>query len=271
MLRNLFGRMFGGKTRAADPFLTPILPPRMDSASAILADPYQNHPYVNAAVRLISQGISQVPLKIYSGTDSNPTEITQGKWYDLFLRPNPAMTGVDLIEATLVLMAVSPDCFWVLEGRGDGFIEPNETPLQIWPVSGSNVQEVLSSDQQKLLGWRISTSAGTVVYPPHAIVQHKWQYNPSNPWRGSTPLVAARAAIRMDAKANRFNEDAFDNNGVVGTTIEFPENVELDQQQKEDLRKDFEARHVGVDGRGQGRAHSRAGAGGGGAVGRKRA
>lgn len=214
-----------------------------DDAQSVLSDPYQNHATVNAGLRLIAQGISQVPLKVYSGTDREPTEVADGPWYELLLKPNPAMNGNDFIEATIVYMAVSTDCFWVLEGRGEGFIGANETPTEMWPISGNAVQEVLSPDRRTLIGWRVNGIPD--LYPPHAVVQHRWMFNPSNPWRGTSPLIAARAAIRMDSKANRLNEDLFDNGGIVGMSVTFPESQDLTKEQREEYRGQFDQAHVG--------------------------
>lgn len=215
-------------------------------ASIDTSKPYASHAVVYRAVSTIARTLASVPLRLYTGTAANKTEVTEGQWYDLFLKPAPHLNRKTLVEHIALFMSLPPgECLLVLEGEGDNIIGPDEVPTEIWPISGSCAQEILSNDRMTLEGWRITTEGGTLELPAHAVVQVKYA-NPYNRYRGLSPLNAALGGIRQDAQAQQYNESYFVNNAQPGGVVSFPVEADLGPEDRQDYRRQIEDRHMGA-------------------------
>ncbi len=209
-----------------------------------VGEPYSSHAVVYRCVSLLARNLASVPLALYTGTDEDKEQLGAGPWYDLFLKPNPHLTRRTLWEATATYLYLGGECLWVLEGRGDEQIGESEVPTEIWPLPGSCATEILDDSRTTLLGWKITTGGGTVELPAHAVIHHKF-FNPDNPWRGLSPLSAAMAGFRQDAKASAYNEAFYENGADPGGILTTDQSITPDQRQ--DLRRAWEDRHRGAD------------------------
>ena len=209
-----------------------------------VGEPYSTHSVVYRCVSVIARSLAAAPFTIYAGDDSEPEVVSDGPWYRLFLRPNPYLTADTLWETTISHMQLGGSCYWVLEGAGDQGISEDEVPLEIWPLPGHCVDPVLDSAQRELLGYRITSGAGTIELPPHAVVAFRY-FNPNDPWRGLSPMAAAMAGFRQDSKASAYNEAFYENGADPGGILTTEQNISPDQ--RTDLKRAWEDRHRGAD------------------------
>ena len=206
-------------------------------------DPFSTHAVVYRCVSVIARSLSSIPFALYTGDLDDRKLIPDGPWYRLFLRPNLHMSGEQLWEATATYLQLGGACYWILQGAGEEISE-DEVPLQLWPVPQSCVTPELDPQQRELIGYRINVGAETLQLPPHAVVAIRY-FNPNDPWRGLSPLSAAMAGFRQDAKASSLNESYFDNGADPGGILSSSQSITKDQ--RKELRQAWEDRHRGAD------------------------
>lgn len=209
-----------------------------------VGEPYSTHSVVYRCVSVIARSLSAAPFSLYAGDEGHQELVTEGPWYRLFLRPNPYLTADTLWETTISHMQLGGSCYWVLEGASDDGIGEDEVPLEIWPLPGSCVEPVLDNAQRELLGYKVTVGSGTLDLPVYSVVAFR-HFNPSDPWRGLSPMSAAMAGFRQDSKASSYNEAFYDNGADPGGILSSEQNISPDQ--RTDLRRAWEDRHRGVD------------------------
>jgi len=213
-----------------------------------IGEPYETHATVARCIEIRATAFARVPMDLMTGSDEDAEKITEGPWYDLFLRPNPQMSRRTWLEAVAFYYLLDGECAIILEGEGDK-LDEHAVPSEMWPISGRFLKEDIDRDTQTLKGWRIQTPTGETYYTPDRVVMYK-RFNPRNPLRGLSPLQAALSAFRTDSKAARFQEDFYDNGAVPSGAIVFPatvngRNFNPKKDQRDQLRKSWEDRHSG--------------------------
>ena len=212
-----------------------------EGAGSVVSAPYKQSIWVYSCINTIAQNLQRVPwlLKKDAGT-LEPDIIETGPLYELFLNPNPYMTGKTLIEATFIYFCLRGEAFWILDGRDN----ISQIPKEIWTFDPLRFEEVQSKTTGLLLGWKYKGITDT-FFSVDEVIQFK-MFNPYNDIRGLAPMEASRLSVDQDYQSSQFNKAFFDNGAKVGGFISIPKDVDLTDEQFNRLVKQFEDRHVGA-------------------------
>lgn len=204
-----------------------------------ITNPYRENHWVHAALKVLGQAVSSVPLKWYEGSDSTEREVTGHPLAKLFKRPHPFMAPARFFQAALLNRKLDGEDFWFCYG-GDG--EPwapgAEVPKFITPIRGERVEMDLD-DSGIPIAYKYRTAAGrAVVFPVDSVVA-LLDYDPSDPRRGIGDVECVARLIYLQWQAERYQEAALRNGGDYGGWIEMtkdmqPEAVERLQRQVDD-------------------------------------
>ena len=225
-------------------FFTPL---RLLLEDAILDEPYRQHSWTYAAIRAQAMNIANVPFRILTGDEENPTVVREGPWVDLFDRVNPIMQSrSQLWEAIVIWLALSGECTIIKEGKGNEPIKADEIPSELWPMNGRAFEPIVDKRTKLPVGWFTidPVTNEKIPFELNQMARVKY-YNPYAPLRGLAPWEAASASVRSDFKAVRFNEAFFDNDAMPGGFIKV--DGMLTKEQRDELRKGHEDRHQGQD------------------------
>jgi hypothetical protein len=100
-----------------------------------------------------------------------------------------------------------------------------------------------SKNTKRLVGWEKVMADGTrVPFRLHEVIHLKF-WNPLDPFRGLSPISAARQGITQDLLANQFNNSFYRNSGAPGGVIEIDET--LTDRQFNRLVQQYDDKHGG--------------------------
>lgn len=228
-----------------DSFLKPLY---LQMSDKKLTQPYAQHIWTYSCINAKATALKGVPFLLvrYDGKDKNKSQIKSmvdsirnapaekiqkfgvdyirksgfevvddGPVYDLFNKPNPLMCQSQLWESYMILMHMSGEVFWVLDGgsNGDGSIKETELPSEIYPFGKGMFEPVV--DDGRIINWkRVKRERVTEkIFDLHQIIRF-YRYNPYDMLRGLAPFDVVSASAQQDFKAQVFNEALFDNGGV---------------------------------------------------------
>lgn len=196
-----------------------------------VTNPYQDYGWVYVAVREIAVAVSQIPIKIMQGKDTEE----KGDFARIFQSPNPQLNSYQLKEAIVSLLALDGNAFVVPWSEKQG-----RTPDQLWVFGRSSMRPVYKSSGH-VEAWEYQGKQKQ-TFPADEVV-HLKLYNPYDGTWGLSPVTAARLAMDTDYAAQQYNKSMLQNSatpsGVV--TVDAP----LNESQLEVLKKQWEARHKG--------------------------
>jgi len=209
---------------------------RQQSAGGGITTPYSQAVWVYSALSTIANNISQVPLKFYTGSKDKSNEVTTGKVFDLFNKPNPYMSIEQLIEITLINLGLYGEAFWILDGRKN----VTQIPSEIWTFNPTRFAPVISNGM--ITGWTYINGSKQIPLQSWEVIHFK-HANPYDDIRGLSPLEAVKMGIDQDYYASRYNSAFFANGATVGGFISSEKNLTDDQFKR--LVGQFENRHKG--------------------------
>lgn len=159
---------------------------------------------------------------------------------NLLDRVNDNMTRYDLFELLGLHLELVGEAFWWKIKNKAG------KPVEIWPWINPSYMNVVPGKDEFIKGY-IYIDPGTgqsIPFSPDEIVHFKYT-NPSNPYRGISPVKAAEISIASDRQANKWNWTFFKNGGRPLLVLSVPGT--LTQEQYNRVVTQWENRHQGTD------------------------
>lgn len=197
----------------------------------------QENSWVYRAILIVSQNASQVPWVVVNKDGEFLYEHPISK---LLARPNKHFTRQKLFE--LLIM-------W-LELAGTGYLKKVQiggATKEIWPVSPDRIAPIPSTDPEVFISGYEVVEAGGVKkrsedFTPENVIFLKLT-DPSNPWRGLSPLGAAARAVDLDNSQQNWNVATMQNRGVVDGVFTFDR--QLDPTQSDSIMERIKAKFGG--------------------------
>jgi HK97 family phage portal protein len=196
---------------------------------------YATHPWVYAATNTIARNISQVPFVF---------QTEQGKakdrhaFVELFERPNRWQGFGQFMESTVSWLTLHGEVFIVLRRSNE-----REVPKEMVADDPSAWEEVVNKNTKRLIGWeKVLADGRRVPFAFHEVIHFKF-WNPLDPFRGLSPISAARQGITQDLLADQFNNSFYRNSGAPGGVIEVDET--LTDRQFQRLVQQYDDKHGG--------------------------
>jgi len=234
-----FARLNGNAVQKERQFRDPAWAiAKLKLRDAELDDPYTQHAWVYSCIKRIAVNVAQVPFRLYTGTEDEPTLITDGPMYDIFERPNKTWTKYHLWESIVTLLSLRGNAVWVIDRTNE-----RQEPEEIWTFSHSKFKPKLVGNT--LISYEFRRDSHTrMILKPHEVLVFRY-YNPEHSFWGVSPLEAARQAAEQDHLASQFNRAFFENGANPGGIMTFPDGIP--QQEIERYRSMLEARHQGAE------------------------
>lgn len=191
---------------------------------------------VFSAIRILSEGVSMLPLKIYERLERGKRTATDHPLYTLLHSdPNPEMTSMEFRDTVT----------GHLVGWGNAYVnivyDVAGRVKELWPLL-PNKMRVKRENGILRYYYRLPSNVVTVVAAEEILHLRGLGFNGIV---GYSPIGMARQAIGLGLAAERFGARFFGNGARPGIVMEHP-NVLSDEAAKH-LRESWEARHEGIE------------------------
>jgi HK97 family phage portal protein len=215
---------------------------RGDRGKQYIAEGYQLNVIVYRAIAEIVRAASSIEVELYSGDD----RVERHPALDLLAQPVPGGTW----EAWLTEMLTNRMLLGEMAAAGDGAAQPAE----IWPLMPLHIEvEPGASGLPRQYVYKVG--GAKAFYPVDQITGQSdlmfcKTYNPADPWRGQSPLMAAALAADAHNAGMRWNYSLLKNSARPSGLIRFKTGYpggEMIQR----MREYFKARMQGEDNAGE--------------------
>lgn len=252
--------LWGARAQVAPamPVGTPLSEARFDSPEArrdatAWLQVYTHNSRVRGPVHRIAEDVASVRWRamqeVGQRADGSPSlvEVIRHPLLDLWERPNPHMTGVQMRELITVWLEMTGRAPLFLERDPD---DENKTPdgfgvrpLRIWPV---RPQDIVRRPSESRPWWtfRMEGRHGTRRCRPQDMLLIR-QVDPNYPYGfGAGPATAVNSEVSQDEFSARWNTNGYRNGSRLGKVIGVPG---LKAAEARELQQWYEANHCGVD------------------------
>jgi len=207
----------------------------------------RGNPYVGAAIRLIAQNASRVPLVAYRQRGDNRIDLepTHGLMRVLH-RPNEAYGATMFWQRTYQHLLLSGDAYcrgamtraqrpWTTERMELFNVQPHWVTPMPKPKAGIEYYKVRPPDQPE-------SKAETV--PPDEML-HLWFADPMRDYDGLAPTASAWSAIQQSNAASAWNFNVQRRAGRPGLIWEWQGDEQMTDEQFEEVSKRIEEKYGG--------------------------
>jgi HK97 family phage portal protein len=174
-------------------------------------DNYLYNAWVHIAVNILIRNIARADFTIKRGGN----DVISGPLYDLFRRPNPALSRFDLWKETAA--------WWHIEGEAFWWFGPDYTgglPREIYILNprklqheGEGLGALKNNFKNNTRRWFYHADTEIIPILADEII-HFRDWNPWNPVRGINPLVSLALELEQDYYANKANSQLLKNNAI---------------------------------------------------------
>lgn len=187
-----------------------------------ISKPYMQHAWTYACASRIVTPLAQCSRVLYD-VNKEEESITNHAVLQVFSKPNMLMSGLDLIEFTLLALLLPSrggaggQCFWVLRKSNGQIVSPQhgEIPDIIWPYTDDQIRPRVSQNGT-FAGWKlIINGVEKEQFEPWEIIRI-YKVNPYDLLQGLAPYYPAEVSVLQDVRSDEFNTRYFDNVGAIG-------------------------------------------------------
>ena len=174
-------------------------------------DSYLLNAWVNISVNILIRNIARADFTLTMGGN----DITDGPLYDLFRRPNSALSRYDLWKETAA--------WWFLEGEAFWWYGPEYSgglPKELYILNPRNMRHeeafhggIDPGFNNKPRRWFYQHGTELIPILADEII-HFRDWNPWNPVRGVNPLFSLALELEQDYFANKANSTLLKNNAI---------------------------------------------------------
>jgi HK97 family phage portal protein len=175
------------------------------------ADAYRYNAWVNIVVGILIRNIARAGFVIKKGGN----EVTSGALYDLFRRPNTALSRYDLWKETAA--------WWSLEGEAFWWFGPDYAgglPEEMYVLNPRRLRhegygngETYDGVTHRARRWFYHTGSELIPILSDELI-HFRDWNPWNPVRGVNSLISISLELEQDYYANKANSQLLKNNAI---------------------------------------------------------
>ncbi|NLO90849.1 MAG: phage portal protein [Elusimicrobia bacterium] len=171
---------------------------------------YADRGWVYACVSMIAQTLSGAGFIL---KDGRGRQVEKHPALDLLYKPNPLMSGRDLLQWIAGSLELTGNAFLLKDARA------GQRPTELFPLM-AHLVEILPGDDaaRPVRGYKYRAGGRTAVYQPEDVVHIKY-FNPFDVFYGLPPLAAARHCADTLSAAERYNRSFFDNSANVSGVL----------------------------------------------------
>jgi HK97 family phage portal protein len=193
--------------------------------------------WVYACCRKIVAGLSSVPWYVEELRGDDWERVPNHPIEQLLQRPNRYMSGQDIFERIT----------YHLNLGGNGIchiVTAQGMPVELWPLMPDRIAPVPDAvNWLRGYEYRVSGQKPRLIEPQYIL--HFMFCDPSNPYWGLSPFMAAQKTVDTDLEAVNWNKVAMQNRAVPDGLYSVPEL--LTKEQWEELREQLREQKQGAD------------------------
>lgn len=202
---------------------------------------YEKSLYVFACVDMISKKVAATQSWLYliKNSKGDTEEILSHPIIDLMDRPNPFQDHDEFFKITSINLNLCGDAFWfkVRNERGD--------VVELWNLRPDYV-EIVKDPELFIKAYKFHKGDGTTeVLMPDDVVHFRMP-TPLSDYEGTSAIKSANVRIDTENYASLYQRDFFLNNARPDGIIKANVGANLTEEQKNEIREEFERRHKGV-------------------------
>jgi len=186
-----------------------------DNFSNLFEQPFINsyslNSWVNIAVNILIRNIARADFTI----KMNGEDVTNGRIYDLFRKPNETLSRYELWKETAAWWHLEGEAFWWYGADYSGGL-----PKEIWILDPRKMRhegELAGgfdfTFRHKPRRWFYHADTELIPILSDEII-HFRDWNPWNPVRGVNPLFSLALELEQDYYANKANSQLLKNNAI---------------------------------------------------------
>lgn len=206
------------------------IPPSLNTTDFLKA--YGEIGWLFACVSKISQNVADSDWNAYKGENPVPS-----KAIDLMKKPNPFMSGYEMLWKTSMFLELRGKAFWYI--AKDGVKRPREiwvlSPLDIWIVPDTN---------NFIKGYVYRAGAQQVPLNPDEVIFFNYP-NPLNPYDGISAAQAVSNSLETDKYSAQWNRNFFYNSAEPQGIITSDNSLTDDQFER--IQSQWNDKYRGVD------------------------
>lgn len=202
---------------------------------------------VYACVRILSESVAKLPIKVYQEDDNGVQRTTRHPVYQLLrLRPNPYMSAYDFWKCTEAQNDLYGNAYASIEFDRRGQI------VGLWPIDSSRVKIWVDNDTQASgivtnktkLWYEVNLGNEQRKLMPHEILHFKGGVTLDG-IVGLSPLDCLKATIENGGAANQFINKFFKQGLQARGIVQYV--GDLDEKAKRNFREKFESMASGLN------------------------
>jgi HK97 family phage portal protein len=202
-------------------------------------DGYLYNAWVHIAVNILIRNIARADFVIKKGGN----DVISGPLYDLFRRPNTALSRYDLWKETAA--------WWNLEGEAFWWFGPDYSgglPKELYVLNPRKLRhEGYDSGEihvtKKTRRWFYQSGSDHIPILQDELI-HFRDWNPWNPARGVNPLLSLSLELEQDYYANKANSQLLKNNAIPQGVLKTDQT--LRPEEAEQLERRWESKYGAV-------------------------
>jgi HK97 family phage portal protein len=214
--------LFNGSNFVAGDTTTIIKSSVADYRSKDYLKVYEQVSWVYSAVKAIANTIACVNWRLYQIDGEEWEEIQEHDFLTLLNNPNPFLSRFELMYLTVSSLELVGEALWYIPRKG-------QRMLGIFPLNPAYLEiEIYNGLPKKFI---YSTMKEKINLKPEELIFFKYP-NPSNPYRGVSPLKAIALTVDSDYYASIWNRNFFINSATPAAVLETPNKLTKEDAEK---------------------------------------
>ena len=199
---------------------------------------WKSQPHLRTVVSFLARNTAQLKVHVYrrTGEDSRERDRTS-PLAQLLAKPNPGMTGFDLIYSLVGDKKLYDRAYWWKRQMGDGSTQLWRIPPNWISLEPANVFEV---DH-----YLVTNFKGNPIKVPVEEILAFGGYHPTDPLAGSPAVEALRDILNEQVQASLYRGQVWKNAGRVSAVLERPIGAKWSEGARNAFREDWYAKWTG--------------------------
>jgi len=199
--------------------------------------------WLYSAINAVVDETAAIELSLFQLKNGEMEPVESHVMLDLLFRVNAFQSHREFLKLHQIYKETAGESFWFLE-RGTNNPKPTDEIKEMWQLRPDLVDIVPDKDNF-IKGYVYRAGAGQVLrFLPHEVIHFKYP-NPTDPYRGLSPLGAAALAVDTDTFASKWNRNFYFNSARPDAVIEAAE--ELSDEQFKRLQTEWDSAIGGLD------------------------
>ena len=181
------------------------------SSPAEYVNTYGQVGWVFACVSRIASAVAETKWRVYSKNGIELTELTEHPILDIIDFVNPFHTGLEMFEQTQTFIDLVGEVFWLV------LKDAANKPAEIWVVNPTKMK-VVPDREMYIKGYVYKNGNEEIPLNVEDVVHIKLP-NPTNPFRGQSPLSSVNSDVEAEKYSSQYNRAFFQNSAKWSNTI----------------------------------------------------